>query len=168
MNFNQFYFTEKKDYKIYCDMDSVICDWVKAYEELELSDKDFDDWSSEVGPEEAWKQIEEKGGEEFWSEMDWMPDGKELWDYIKKYNPTILSTPARYEESKTGKHKWIKRELGDIPTILTKDKHDYADENSILIDDFDKKINNWKGAGGIGILHTDTKDTIKQLKELDL
>jgi hypothetical protein len=39
-------------------------------------------------------------------------------------------------------------------------------ENSILVDDTKKKINGWRAAGGIGILHKNTKDTIKQLNEI--
>ena len=42
------------------------------------------------------------------------------------------------------------------------------DENSILIDDRKKKIDQWIAAGGIGILHTDAASTIEKLKELGL
>ena len=44
----------------------------------------------------------------------------------------------------------------------------YKDENKILIDDMEKNIQQWRDNGGIGILHTSTADTIKQLKELGI
>ena len=47
-------------------------------------------------------------------------------------------------------------------------KKDYADKNSILIDDYSKNIEQWRAAGGIGILHTSAEDTIKQLQKLGL
>ncbi len=168
MRFDNHYFTEEQKYKLFVDMDSVLTDWVKAYEELELSDKDFDDWRNEVGAEEVWKQIENKGGIEFWAEMDWMPDGKELWEYVKKYNPTILSTPADFQLSIDGKEYWLKDNIGDVPYIFEKDKSKHAIPNGILIDDYKKKTDAWEAAGGIAILHTSTEDTIKQLKELGL
>ena len=47
-------------------------------------------------------------------------------------------------------------------------KKDYANENSILIDDRSKNIDQWRAAGGIGILHINAASTIEKLKELGL
>ena len=54
--------------------------------------------------------------------------------------------------------------------ILTRavDKAKYANKDSILIDDRKQNIDHWIESGGIGILHTSAKDTIKQLKKLGL
>ena len=51
---------------------------------------------------------------------------------------------------------------------IISDMLEYANEHSILIDDMQKNIDQWKAAGGIGILHTNAKDTIKKLKDLGL
>ena len=53
-----------------------------------------------------------------------------------------------------------------INTQIDIDKHKHVKHigTSILIDDNEKKISNWRNANGIGILHTNTKDTIEQLK----
>jgi hypothetical protein len=32
--------------------------------------------------------------------MPWMPEGEELYKYIKKYKPTILTSPSRNENLK--------------------------------------------------------------------
>ena len=99
-----------------------------------------------------------------------MSDGKEYWNYIKKYKPILLSAPSRNNESRLGKRVWAKRNLPGVKLILAfaDNKKNYANENSILIDDREKNINQWKEAGGIGILHTDAASTIAQLKELGL
>ena len=94
--------------------------------------------------------------------MSWTKDGRQLWEYVKKFNPTILSSPSIEKESKIGKKIWCERELGlsKNNVIITFQKQKYATSNSILIDDMRKRIVAWKTAGGIGILHTSTEDTV--------
>ena len=48
------------------------------------------------------------------------------------------------------------------------EKQLFAGENRILIDDLAKTIDEWNAKGGIGILHTSTANTIKELKKLGL
>jgi len=45
-------------------------------------------------------------------------------------------------------------------------KSDMGRRPAILIDDFPRNIDQFKAAGGIGILHTNTVKTIKELKKL--
>jgi hypothetical protein len=160
------------DYKLYCDMDGVLVDFTKGYTQLT---------GAAPGPpatgkarEEFWNNftttISDKNMTEtdYWARLPWMSDGKRLWSYIKKHNPTILSAPSRSIESKIGKKIWVKREIGNIPTILAYDKGKYAHKNGILIDDRTDFIEKWKSGGGIGILHTNTSNTISQLKKLGI
>jgi hypothetical protein len=42
-------------------------------------------------------------------------------------------------------------------------KKNYAWTNKILVDDYDKNIRAWRGAGGVGILHKNARQTIKEL-----
>jgi len=99
-----------------------------------------------------------------------MKDGKQLWDYIKKYEPTLLSAPSRANESRLGKRLWVKNNIPGTKLILTSasTKKNYAKGNRILIDDRPDNIYQWREAGGIGILHVNTEDTIKQLKNIGL
>ena len=154
----------KGDYKIYCDMDGVLVDFDKGYEELTGKKASFD-----TPKEEFWEPIS-KAGAAFWIKLPWMPDGKQLWDYIKPYNPDLLSAPSREESSKIGKFTWVKRNLPGTKLILrsAERKQEFATPNSILIDDRADNIQRWKDAGGIGIVHTSAADTIQQLKDLGL
>ena len=164
-------YEEKNEYKLFVDMDGVLCDWEKAFVELGpeitkgLEGQEYED---KYGRDELWKIISDQGRLEFWSEMPWMKDGKDLWNYVKKFNPTILTTPAHNDYSEKGKRIWVARELGsNVPVIMEKEKWKHADNKSILIDDYDKKINDWKQKGkGIGILHTSAVKTIQELKKL--
>lgn len=152
-------------YKIYCDMDGVLLDFERAYQEL----TGIDIKGQHLDGKSFWRPIN-KAGVKFWSEMKWKTDGKELWDYIKQYKPKLLSAPSSEDSSRVGKHEWVERELPSVPLLLrsAKYKKDFADENSILIDDREDNINGWREKGGIGILHTSTRDTINQLKSLNL
>ena len=155
---------EKADYKIYCDMDGVIVDFDKGYKELTGREASFD-----TPKEEFWAPIQ-KAGASFWIKLQWMPDGKKLWEFIKPYNPDLLSAPSRDESSKIGKFVWVKRNVPGTKLILrqAERKQEFATPNSILIDDRADNIQRWKDAGGIGIVHTSAADTIQQLKDLGL
>lgn len=153
------------DYKIYCDMDGVLADFESGYEELTGIDlrgefKKGDDF---------WDPIK-VAGVGFWAGLKWMPDGQELWDYLKPFNPVLLSAPSREQSSRIGKHVWVKHKIPGTKLILryAKQKQELATPESILIDDRQVNIDQWEAAGGIGILHTSTANTIQQLQKLGL
>jgi hypothetical protein len=160
---------EVMNYTIYSDMDGVLSDFDKRF--MQFSDGiPPGQYEQRKGKEEFWKLIDDTVGVPFWAGMDWMPDGKEYWSYIEKYNPIILSAPSKNEESKYGKRIWKKRNMPNNKMILVPawKKKEYATPTSILIDDRADNINQWEAAGGIGILHTDAASTIAKLKELGL
>ena len=153
------------DYKIYCDMDGVLADFESGYEELTGIDlkgefKKGDDF---------WDPIK-VAGIGFWAGLKWMPGGQELWDYLKPFNPQLLSAPSREQSSRIGKHVWVKHKIPGTKLILryANQKQQLATPESILIDDRQINIDQWEAAGGIGILHTSTDNTISQLKKLGL
>jgi hypothetical protein len=160
------------NYKIYCDMDGVLVDFKTGWENF-MGDK-LGAPLIGAARTEFWKRfrnkIKEKGTTEtdFWAELPWMKDGKALWSYIRPHSPTILSAPTVNPESKVGKKIWLKNKVGSVPAILDYDKSKYATPNSILIDDRKDFIDKWVASGGIGILHKNTSQTIKQLKDLGI
>jgi hypothetical protein len=57
--------------------------------------------------------------------------------------------------------------------ILANHKHVYVEpaktllnKEPILIDDFSRKLEKWTNAGGIGVLHNDSTDTIRVVEEI--
>jgi len=156
---------EEDNYQIYCDMDGVLTDFESGYEKLTGVDLkgEFQKGS------DFWDPIS-KAGVGFWAGLQWMPGGKELWAYLKPFNPVLLSAPSREESSRIGKAVWVKHKIPGTKLILryAKQKQQLATPESILIDDRQINIDQWEAAGGIGILHTSTSNTIEQLKKLGL
>ena len=154
-------------YTLYCDMDGVLCDFEKRFEDLTgLTPKEF---RSKNGLDKFWKTIDDDGVR-FWVGMSWMPDGKQLYNYIKPNLYSLLSSPSFDNSSRLGKRLWVRNNMPGTKLILAarKNKQDYSEENAILIDDLELTINEWNAKGGIGILHTSAASTIKQLKALGL
>jgi hypothetical protein len=163
----------KPKYIIFCDMDGVLVDFDKGYEELTGKSTSHADSQDRDG---FWNlfnnSLEEKGITEYqyWADLDWQPGGQELWNYIKPYKPYILTAPTINPESREGKREWVQR-LDGMKNIYFKPakfKSDFSGKNRILIDDRADTIDKWNAEGGIGILHTSTPSTIEQLKELGL
>lgn len=150
-------------HKIFVDLDGVLTDFSKQL--CKLLDKPLDrDYDFGNNPK-VWKKID-NDGENFWATMKWMPDGHKLWNYVKKYKPTILTTPSRHIFSKKGKRAWLRNNLPRITYIIDENKTKHAKKDYILIDDRKKNIDKWEKAGGIGILHKDAESTIKKLKNI--
>ena len=159
---------DKKEYTIYSDMDGVLVDFNERFKRFSKGIPPTE-YEQKFGKDKFWELVDGIGVR-FWVGMDWMSDGKQLWDYIKKYNPTLLSSPSRADHSKMGKRIWRQRNLPTTKLVLAqaRNKQNYANPDSILIDDRESNIDQWVKAGGIGILHTDTASTLKKLKELGL
>ena len=156
---------EEDNYQIYCDMDGVLTDFELGYEKLTGIDLKGEFQKGDG----FWDPIS-KAGVGFWAGLQWMPGGKELWAYLKPFNPILLSAPSREQSSRIGKAVWVKHKIPGTKLILryAKQKQQLATPNSILIDDRQVNIDQWEAAGGIGILHTSTANTIEQLKQLGL
>ena len=161
-------------YIIFCDLDGVLVDFDKGYNQLTGKSTNHTDVQTK---KEFWKtfntSISSNNTSEFkyWSELEWMPDGKQLWDYIKQYNPFILTAPTFNPESKEGKRVWVTNYLDNVRKLYFKSaatKSEYSRKNRIRIDDRAATIDDWNARGGVGILHTSATDTIQQLKQLGL
>ena len=151
---------------IYCDMDQVLCNFMKGAEEAIGGD------FVTANKDERRNKINQTKG--FWANLEWMPGGKRLYVFISRYNTHILSAySARDPNSKNGKMTWLARHTGipkrNINLVKRADKKLYAvtdGKPNILIDDYIKNINEWQANGGIGVHHTDARKSIGELKRL--
>jgi len=152
--------TTQRMVHIYQDMDGCICAFNAGVKKLTGK------LPSELPKKEMWKAV--YSIPDFFENLDWEDDGKQLWDAIKQYHPTILTGLPSSRNGKQQKERWCAKHLGaNVPVIVcpSKDKHLYAKEGYILIDDRSDNIVAWQHAGGIGILHRNTKDTLEKLKQ---
>ena len=162
-------------YKIFVDLDGVMVDFSKGAHDFFGMDADQVMKNTQL-KKEFWKRVMQrvKNGQPVWGAMDPTPDAHELWAYVAKYHPTILTATGKTaaEQAVKEKNEWIRKHIGpNIPIIFVteaKDKAEYAAPNHILIDDQQKAIGPWEAKGGVGILHKGAASTIAKLKELGL
>jgi hypothetical protein len=148
-------------------MDGVIADFVKRYKEM-----------YRMEPKEAEKKKEfDKFFNEFiktnqFATLDKMPGADMGLEFLRKAPvPThILSSTAneeRYDDISKQKMIWLQTHGITFNPVFVpgkKHKYKYAAPDRIIIDDTESVINDWKKAGGIGILHKDWVTTLAILK----
>jgi len=104
---------------------------------------------------------------ELWENLPWLAEGKKLWAYIKDFNPDILSAPVD-DASVEGKKAWCNNNLGShVGQNFSKDKSQWGNPDSILIDDRQKYRDQFEIPGGKTIAHDpiNAGPTIEQLRE---
>jgi 5'(3')-deoxyribonucleotidase len=164
-------------------MDGVLVDFDRGFKRLKLNPDHLkpDEYEKKHGKHSIWNLID-KRGVKFWKRLPWMGDGRELWDYIKRYDPIVLSAPSKSGDSIEGKMYWLRLNLGltqvkptrkpedfdqDTRIILSNNKAAFVKSKyDILIDDNKLNLTKWSEAGGTGIFHNDATDTIKILEEI--
>ena len=92
---------------IYCDMDQVLCNFMKA------ADKAVGGSFVTHDKDDRWKKINQTRG--FWENLEWMPGAKKIVQSIMRYDAHILSAySGKDPTSKSGKMKWLVSERNEI------------------------------------------------------
>jgi len=158
--------------KLYCDMDGVLADFKKGAEKA--TGVPISKWMS-LTKKEKWNPI--RNDKTFWERLPWIKDGRQLWSYIKKHKPDILSAYVKRDIDPNcipGKTKWCRSQLGlggvRVNLVLRSQKQDYAQTGyrspAVLVDDYKPNTDAFTRRGGIGIYHTSASNSIRQLKQL--
>lgn len=174
---------EQLPYQIYCDMDGVLTDYEKRFIQL-LRKEGHKYYSKDLinqvtrpkhfakleGEYELENFTDNHIGLEFWTGMDWMPNGRKLWNFIQPYGPIILTSPSKNNTSRLGKRLWIKNNLVPAPPVefrFGEAKSDFANQKAILIDDKPSNLEAFASKGGIAIEVKDGEITsvINKLKQ---
>ena len=164
---------------IYLDMDGVLANFERGVKELCGIEPLSQNGKRQDLQLDAlmWERIRET--EHFYDRLELMPGAKELFDRIyEKYGDQceILTGIPREENgivtAEQDKRNWTCRMLSDtvkVHAVCRKQKQNYCrGPEDILIDDREKTIREWNGAGGTGILHVSAEDTFRQLKNMNL
>lgn len=175
---------EENKYRLFVDMDGVVADFdtglqrvFKVVHGQDVSRQFVQ--NSENDPKlkkmlwDTVRAYQNEYGGEMWYDLPPTNDAFQLWNYIKHYNPSMLTASGDPKHGAPDqKRRWVKETLGaNVPVYVVKkatDKQQYADENHVLIDDKVKALEPWNDANGIGILHTNAKNTLAELKKLGL
>jgi hypothetical protein len=152
---------------IYLDMDGVIADFVKRYEEL------FGMSPNKAEKDKRFNKLFDMFIQDNnFATLDLMSGAMEGIEFLRKSNvPTQMLTSTanerRHEEIMKQKSIWLQSHGITFNPIFVPGKHlkqNYATPQRILIDDTSSNITDWKKAGGIGILHLDWATTLTILR----
>lgn len=147
---------------LYLDMDGVLADFNKEYLKYDPEKSDRKRFRYAVLNDTLFEKL------------DFMPDALQLLRHVSALNDirveilTSMGThePVQAMAAKYQKHNWLDAKNIPYPANFVNTKHEkakYATSNSILIDDSIGCITPFNEAGGHGILHTNSTDTIAML-----
>lgn len=159
---------------IYLDMDGVLCDFDKQYIKVNGTPPSMANRDRKEKDAKWLKFIEGKNFEK----LDYFKNAKvllgviEILDSDPNVKVEILSSaggPSNYDEVKSQKVKWLKdHNITYKVNIVTgrSKKKEYANENTVLIDDTADVVDSFNSAGGHAILHKDVTKTVEQLLKI--
>ena len=161
-------------YIIYLDMDCVLADFEKMKKEIIKKYNLTEDKKQKI-----WNLIKK---EKLFETLDVLEENsliENIFKLKKEYNFKlgILSSTARkenYDDFSNQKTNWLKQNnlLQYLDTDYIKfvnkksDKKLYANSNTVLIDDLESNCTEFKEKGGKSILHLNSENTIKKLKQI--
>lgn len=157
---------------IFVDLDGVLVDLVSGLSGV-VGEK-MDSANNDVFRKHYYKlvaSLNHKDLMSFWTNLPPTKDCMTIWNSLKHLQPLILTAVTDSMVTCEGKKNWVEKHL-QIPrervfcACKSREKQNYASPNTILIDDYDKNIEQFKEKGGHGILHTRTKKTLKELAKI--
>jgi len=161
----------KKQWKIYCDMDGVVANFDALF--LQMFGTSPELFKMTLGEAKFWEHIYSFRG--FFAKIPAYKGAGDFFAELLRITPHVmlLTAPSRtnFELCKSQKLEWIRNEMPKVNgyppmVIFEKNKYIYACPNSILIDDYGKKIGKWIEAGGIGIKHKNFEQTLQKLSSI--
>ena len=152
--------------KVFLDMDGVLVDFQKGVNQiLGLAIDHYWgvvqwNWLTKHGftNDDLFRAVRTK---DFWVNLDWMPDGRALFEVITKWwkAPYLVTIPISESRGEYGKQKWVESNLperfwnrliimgwGTSKALLARDS------NCLLIDDKEENCEAFIRAGGSAIL----------------
>lgn len=152
---------------LYLDMDGVLADFNKEYTKIDPLKEDRKKFRSAV--------LDHR----IFTKLDFMPDTQELLNHVCKLNGVTIEIltsmgthdPFQANSAREQKLQWLAAK--NLPWKANfvhnkQEKAKYATPRSILIDDSVGCISPFNEAGGYGILHTNSSNTISILDSIIL
>ena len=160
--------------KIYIDMDGVLADFAGGVrklcglEPLSQNDKHRD----RTLDDEMWERI--RKCDNFYNRLDPISGAirmfGRIYDHYEERCEILTGIPKEERgivQAADDKREWVRRLLSEdvcVNIVNWREKIKFCKgEGYVLIDDSKKIICSWNEAGGIGILHISTEETIREL-----
>ena len=167
---------ENDNWYIYLDMDGVVADFDKRFEDL--SGMIPQSYVNKYGLDKFWDLIDEKHKVAFWRGIELMPGANKLVNFVSQYPYEMLTAPSVKKQSVIGKSLWVKDKVGTLypskpkvtyrPAKLKHTVKPNLTKYDILIDDKKSTIERWNNAGGTAIFYVNANQVIDELKNLGL
>jgi len=154
--------------RILLDMDGVLCNYDKALDA---------NGARKSNGKSNWELLRNIGSS-YWSDMEWLPEGKKLYNKLLKYVESrddielgILSA-IFLRCGKRGKMEWLKKNCPEISedNIIICDKgiekYKYGDNNSILVDDKDENVDLYVAYTGPAVQFFDGNQAFEDIVSL--
>ncbi len=163
---------------VYFDMDGVLADFDRGVAELCHTEALSVNADTSNGQDDAmWDGIRKV--DHFYDRLELMPGAKEMFDRVWErygYRCEILTgipkAKRRILNAAQDKKEWTRRMLSEkvkVNTVYRAEKREFCrGPGSVLIDDKEETILEWRGLGGTGILHVSAGETIKEMEKLGL
>ena len=156
----------QQQYCLFLDLDGVLVDFNKGVKKI------FGKEAGDMKPRQLWAGLARCV--DFYANLEWMPDGRQLWEFARHYKPIILTGIPIGTWAEPQKRAWCARELGvntEVIVCMSRQKAEKAVERStdkipILVDDRVKLAESWKAMNGIFIHHRNGTDSIAALSKL--
>lgn len=146
--------------QLFVDMDGVLADFDAHHEAV------FGVRSDKLLDNVDWKAIQ--GIKDYYLNIPPMADMEVLWDFVKVYNPIVLTgIPHSIVEAADNKKAWVAKYIGkdvEVRCCRSSEKCLHASPGDILVDDWEKYRKLWIKKGGVWITHHNAEATIIHLK----
>jgi hypothetical protein len=148
--------------QIYLDCDGVLADFDKAAEAILGAPSHV--FEKRRGAGQFWKRL--AYADNFFENLDPLPDAYELYDAVKAKGPIILTGLPRGNWAEPQKRRWARRHFPGVPVITTTAalKREHCHPGDVLVDDRDQHRHLWQQAGGHFIHHKAARASIEALK----
>jgi len=160
-------------YKLFLDLDGVLVDFDAGIIDILGRPPDGGPRGKPIPPGLMWSSAAR--AESFYEHLNWMPDGRQLWEFAKALSPIILSGLPRGSWAAPQKRAWCERELGPLVPVelcMSREKPERAEAltpvgvRPVLVDDRESLAEPFERAGGIFLLHRTAAESIERLKDL--
>jgi 5'(3')-deoxyribonucleotidase len=150
--------------RIFLDLDGVLVDFIRGVHESfgqPYIPCEVTDWYWYKGWGLTTEEVAAKCMVDFWANLHWTPDGREIFAIVKHFCPAknifLVTTPMDNVESYAGKMIWVDKNLGrewlDRLFITRTSKEIFARNlDCLLIDDREENCLDFERAGGSTIL----------------
>lgn len=163
--------------KIYFDMDGVLANFDRGVVELAKTKPQDQLRTTQEEDKILWDAIRKV--DHFYDKLELMDNAKELFDLVyNKYQDKceiLTGIPKPHKNilnAGVDKISWMHRKLSKdiiVNIVYKEQKKDFCTgPDCILIDDLETNIKSWVEMGGTGILFHNAKDTISELKKINI